>query len=280
MSPRHGARGPKGRRCSERAVVAARRPGRPPDVPQGAGERRSRGRGRRLLAGAARADHPVRGAPRRRRPRRRHLVRQRLRGVPGRLRRPRSHAGGSGGQGRGQSRAPRQPGRALRPRPGLAAGALQPRSHHRSPPPSRHRRRGGAERARAGGLGRGAAGTRRPAAGPLRGRPGRPRRADHPAVDRHARRAGLEVVGRPRRAVGPLRAVRLRGDPRRQRAGLRAPGGAPLRLRPGRDGGLVRGRLPGDVRLARRVRPRPRGGSAGSGTAAPRGSCRSSPASR
>ena len=78
-----------------------------------------RGRRRRRLRQDDRGDPAVRHPAPAHRPRRGDLVRDRVPRVPGRLRGAGQEPRGPGRQARGQPRPPGEPGRALRPRPGL-----------------------------------------------------------------------------------------------------------------------------------------------------------------
>ena len=231
---------------------------RPAHRSQGAGQRRAGGRCRRLLTRGAREDHPFRRPARGRHPRCRHVVRHGVRRVPRRLRRTGTDSRGARGQGRRQPRAPRQSRRALRARTGLAARVVQPGPATGSTPaPNRERGDGAGRRrhraprwesVRAGRLGHGATDSHRPPDGVARERSGGSHRDRDAADDGHTRRARRSLGRRRwRRAAPALRAIRLRGSPRRQSAHVWSRHHSVSRSGGRRPGGVVRRGFPRDL---------------------------------
>ena len=174
--------------------------------------------------------------------------------MPGRLRDAGSYPRGARRQGRGQSGPSAEPGRIVRPRPRLAARAVQPRPFPRTVPaqagrwsrsPVVARRRIAVRRA-------GAAGQRqsggRPARVPRRPAAGQPVRLGRTL----AGRAGL-------RAAAHLRTVRRRSSPTGRPRLFRPPDGPRLRSCLGAFSHRLRRRLSGHVAFAyalcRGVRP-------------------------
>ena len=225
---------------------------RTPDFPQGARRRRPGRGGGGLLAGADRDHHPAGRPAGRRGPGRGDLVCQRVRRMPERMRHPGAHPRGPGNQDRGQSGPPGQPGSALRPRPGRAAGSVQPGSLPRPAAATNDQCRGRTVGLRSRGLGGG--GTRSRGAHPHAGgeRQRGPHRGRHTAVVGDAGRAGRPLDRRRRRgAPTSLRSVRLRTDAGRAPAGLRPVLRSVSRLRPCGSHPVVRRRLHGDLALDR-----------------------------